>query len=237
MTVRPGMSARHVGRGAGDIPADRRTRELLRVTADGAHDEREAAALGIEYPREAVVLRAVLDARGHAGLYVLDLYRPDRTQRAIAHERARIASHRIRGIAVRDREHATVLARARDEIAGLGKSFRDRLVADDVEARIECGGGVGIVRIVRRHDRHRVDAVGARLFLRQHRLHVAVAARRVEAHARAGRARTRRIAGEHARDRAPPAVQLRGTAMRPADPRIGAATDDSKTQWSPETFA
>ena len=72
----PGNERGNVGRCSGDVLADRRACQLLCVTADGAHDERQAAPLGIEYPLEALVLGAVLHARGHAGLYVLDLYQP-----------------------------------------------------------------------------------------------------------------------------------------------------------------
>ncbi len=53
-------------------------REMLRVAADGAHHQREAAALGIEDPAKAIVLRTILHARRHAGLDVFDLHQPQR---------------------------------------------------------------------------------------------------------------------------------------------------------------
>ena len=52
---------------------------------------------------------------------------------------------------------------ARHQVARLGEIVRDRLVADDVEPRVERRGGERVVRVVRRHDRHGVGAVrGAR---------------------------------------------------------------------------
>ena len=169
------------------------------MAADGAHDEREAAARGIEDPAEAVVLRPVLDPGCHAALDVLDLHEPQRADRAVADELARVARHRIRGVAVGHGEQAILLAGTRHEVAGLREIVRHRLVADDVEPGVERGRRERVVRVVRRHDRHGVDRVGARLLLREHLLDGAVAPLGREAQGRTGglrasrdRSRTRR---------------------------------------------
>ena len=139
---------------------DDEAREMLRVAADGAHHERLSAPPGIEHPAQPVVLRPVLEPRREAGLDVLDLHQTHGTDRAVAHELPRMARHRVGGVAVRDREDAPVPAGPLHEIARLAEIVGDGLVADDIEPGVERRGGVRIVRVVGRHDRHRIDAVG-----------------------------------------------------------------------------
>jgi hypothetical protein len=135
---------------------------------------------------------------------------------------------------VRDRENAALLAGPRNEIAGLRKVVRHRLVAHDVESRIERRGRVGIMRVIRCHDRDGVDAIGALLLPRQHLVHVAIAARRIEAHGGAADTRARRIAGEHARDGMPASVvSRRYAAVHSADPGIRPATDNASRSGRP----
>ena len=98
---------------------------------------------GVEQPAQPVVLRAVFDARGERELDVLHLHEPDRADRAVAHQLARMARHRIGAVAVRDREQPLVRLHARRQVLRLRQRHRDRLVADHVEAGIERGGGVG----------------------------------------------------------------------------------------------
>ena len=137
---------------------------------------------------------------------------------------------------MRDGEQAAVLPRARDQVAGLREIVRHRLVADDVESGVQRRRRKRVVRVVRRHDRHGIDAVGAKLFLRQHVGHVAVAAFRGESHRGAGSPGASGIAGKHAGDRAPPAIHFRGAAMHAADPRVRPAADDPQPQGPPEPF-
>ena len=137
---------------------------MLSVAADRAHHQRQPAAPRVEQPPEPIVLRSVLDFCREAALDVFDLHQPQRTQRAVADQLACVARHRVRRIAVRDREQAPLPARARDEIAGLREIVRDRLVAKNVESGIERCRSVRIMRVVRRHDRDRVDAIVAGFF-------------------------------------------------------------------------
>ncbi len=92
---------------------------MLRVAADRAHDEREAAALRIEQPVEPVVLRSILEPGREPALDVLDAHEPDRAERALADERAGVARHRIRRVRVRDREDALLPSNPSSEIARL----------------------------------------------------------------------------------------------------------------------
>ena len=113
---------------------------------------------------------------------------------------------------------------------------RDRLVADDVELGIERGSRERVVRVVRRHDRDGVDAIGALPLAVQHFGHVAVAPRGLESHRGAGRARARGIAREDPCHGAPPAVGFCGAAMHAADPRVRPPADDREAQRPPETL-
>ena len=77
-----------------------------------------------------------------------------------------------------------------------------------------------IVRIVGRHDRHRVDAVRTQRFLAQHLVDVAVAARRDRSPAPRRAARERAASLEKTPATAsPPSVHLGRAAMHAADPR------------------
>ena len=161
---------------------------MLSVTADRAHHQRQPAAPRVEQPPQAIVLRCVFDLGREPALDVFDLHQPQRTQRAVADQLACVARHRVRRIAVRDREQAPLPARARDEIAGLREIVRDRLVAKNVESGIERCRSVRIMRVVRRHDRDRVDAIGARALLVEQLAHCTVGTRWVESQLGAGRA-------------------------------------------------
>src|SRR5512132_225303 len=106
---------------------------MLRVAADRAHHEGEAAALRIEQPAQAVVLGPVFETGRKPALDVLDLHEANRPEGTVADKRAGVAGHRIRRIGVRDREDALLPADARGEIARLSTIIGDGLVADDVE--------------------------------------------------------------------------------------------------------
>src|SRR5207244_1485113 len=123
---------------------------------------------------------------------------------------------------------------AHDEITRLGEGLRHRLVADDVEARIERCHRERVVRIVRRHDRDRLDAIRALALAFEHLCEAAVAALRIESHRRPCRARACGIAGKYAGDRAPPAIHLGGAAMHATDPRFRATADDCQAKRSAE---
>ena len=225
------VGAEALGAKAGD-----EAREVLGVAADRAHHQRLPAPLGIENPAQPVRLRPLLQARREAALDVLDPHEPEIAQRAIAHQRLRMARHRIGGVGMRDGEQAPLLPRPRDEVAGFAEIVRDRLVADDVEARVERGLRDRIVGVVRRHDRDAVDGVVAPGLALQHLGQVAVTAGGIESHGGAVRARARRIAGEHAGHGLPGTVELRGGAMHLADPGLGTAADDAQAQSAPETL-
>ncbi len=150
------------GNARAEQPGDE-AREMLRVAADRAHHERLPAAVRIEEPAQAVVLRAVLERASRARSGCI---RPGRAGSRRARRRARASARsRVIGYA----EYACAIAKIRPRAArarrrGRGpaaKVVRDRLVADDVEAGVERRGGERVVGVVRRHDRDRVDAVRA----------------------------------------------------------------------------
>src|SRR5207248_5832616 len=112
-----------------DIQARGHACEMLRMTTDRAHDEHQSAPRGIEEPACPIVLRSILDARRKTALNVFDLDKTQRAKRAGAREMARVARHRIRRIAVRDREEASIAPRPLNEIARFSEVVRNRLVA------------------------------------------------------------------------------------------------------------
>src|SRR6516165_1829062 len=203
---------------------------MLRVTADRAHHQRLPAALRVEHPAQASVVRTVLDARGKSALDVLDLDEPDRAERALGDELPRVPGHRIRGIRMRDREETLAATHACGEVAGFSASLRDRLVADHVETGFERRSREAVVRVVRRHDRDRLDTVGATTFALEHFLDAAVTALALESHRGPRSARARGIAREHSGDGAPPAVHLSRPAVHPTDPGVRATANDCKPQ-------
>ena len=105
---------------------------------------------GSRTQRRRLVCGASSSARRHAALDVLDLHEADVAERAVVHELARVARHRIGGVRVRDREQPRVrVACARRGRALRRASSRHRLVAHDVEPGVERGRGDRIVRVVR----------------------------------------------------------------------------------------
>ena len=213
MTSRPGTSAAMSALTSTDVHPGGKTRQVLRVTADRAHHQREAASLRVEYPLEAIGARRVFQLRGHAALDVFDLYQTQSAQRAVLHERADMARHRVRGVAMGDAEHAVAGPHAPREILRFGERDGDRLVANHVEARIERGGRRGVVRVVRRHDRDRVDGVAARALGGAQFRDAVVSAIGRDAELPALVARTRGVRRKDPGDDAEHAVEFRGSAM------------------------
>ena len=107
---------------------------MLGVASDCAHHQCQAASPGVEYPAPSIALRPFLDACCQTALYVFDLDEAYGTKRAFAYQEPCVAGHRVRRVAVRDREETLVLSRAFDQVASLREVMRDGLVADDVEA-------------------------------------------------------------------------------------------------------
>ena len=130
--------------------------------------------------------------------------------RAVAHQLPRVARHRISRIRVRDRKQASAAARcARPRSHASSKLYVTGLSQTTSSPGVERRRGVRIVRVVRRHDGHRIDAVGTLALLRQHLGDVTVAPRGIEADGCARGARLARVARHDARHDAEPPVQSR----------------------------
>ncbi len=134
-----------------------------------------------------------------------------------------------------DRINSAVLSGPRDQIAGLRSIVRHRLVANHVQTRVERGNGEWIVGVVGRHDSDGVGAVGALLFTFEQLSQRGVAPPSIESHRNAAASGTRGVAGKHAADDVPVAVELGGRAVHFPDPCTGSAADDGKPQWAAET--
>ena len=107
-----------------------------------------------------LLLAGLLERLGQPVLRVLDLHDADLAELAGAHHLARLPHHRVAGVVVRHGEDEPGLARRSvGELPRLLQRRRQRLVADDVDAGLEEGRGGRRVHVVRRDDRHRLDAV------------------------------------------------------------------------------
>ena len=73
--------------------------------------------------------------------------------------------------------------------------------------------------------------------LREELADIAVRAGGIDTHGDACVARARGVAGEHAGDHAPRAVELGGTLVDAADPRAGATADQRQAQGPAELLA
>ena len=99
---------------------------------------------------------------GQIALHILQMDLPDGAQLAALHHVARLAHHRVAGVAVGDAElQAGGLHLVRQPLRGRQVGGQ-RLVADDVKARIQRRHADIEMAVVGRHDGQHIDAVGAR---------------------------------------------------------------------------
>jgi hypothetical protein len=140
-----------------ELEAGHELREVEGMRADIADRAAGPGAGGVGPP----VGLLALDRLGQPVLGVFDLHEPYRPERAVGDHRPRLPDHRVAGVVVGQHEERVRLGRGPREVAGLVEGARQRLVADDVDAAGEERLGGRRVHVVRRDDRHRLDAVGA----------------------------------------------------------------------------
>ena len=120
------------------------------------------------------------------------------------------------------------------QVLRVGEVRGQRLVADDVDAGLDEGAGDREVQVVRRDDRHRVDAVaavaGAFRLGAGHLAEVAVAARRVDPQFGPAGAGAFRIGRQRTRDQFPVVVEPRRNAVHGADERALPTADHAQPQ-------
>ncbi len=143
-----------------------------------------AGALGVGPPRR-LLLSVALDRVGQPVLRILGLHHADVAEDAGLHHLARLPDHRVAGVVVGQHEDLAALLDQRGELLGVGQRRGQRLVADDVDAGLEEGLRRRIMHVVRRDDRHRLDAVGPRRLGPRHLRVVDVGAVGLEAELRA----------------------------------------------------
>ena len=148
----------------------------------------------------------------------LDVDLPDGADLARGDDFARFAHHRKARPRIRHSKEEPAVAGPLDEVAGVFAARRERLVADDVDARIEKAPRDLVVRLVGGGDRDRVDAVGPGALRLRHRRRVRMDPLRIDSPLRALSPTDLRIAGEHPGDQLPrPGAAGRGGVDR-ADP-------------------
>jgi len=159
------------------------------VDADVRQHAARARDLRIHLPAVAAVGLA------EAPLLVFDDDLVDRTEIPVTHEVTRELDHRIARVGERNPEEASLALRDAAERLGLLHREGQRLLAEDVEARLEGGLRDRVMRLVRRADDEEVDAI--RLCGKE-RLPVGVDARGVEPELRARTGVRLRVAREAA---------------------------------------
>ena len=132
--------------------------EVAPVRADVRERPRGAAEVGVDAP-------VVVVGRGEPVLQVAPVDQPDGTERPGADAGARLADDGMEAVDERDGGDATGRARCGDQLAGLRRAHRQRLLADDVLAVGERERGEVRVEMVRRADVEHVDVVGGRQLL------------------------------------------------------------------------
>ncbi len=100
---------------------------------------------------------ALLEGRGQPALEVLQLDAADLPQPPLADQRPRVLDHRVAAVVVREREHAVPRAHEPAQRLGVRDRRRQRLVAHDVETRLEEGARHIEVKVVRRRDDHEIQ--------------------------------------------------------------------------------
>ena len=118
---------------------------------------------------------------------------------------------------MRQREDPPRTPRLGFDGARLFEVERQRLVANDVDARAKEGEGRPYVAVVGRDDRNRLDAIRTQSLLRRHRLVIVVDAGGIETQRRAGSTRLLGGRGQGAGDKFVVIVEPRRDAVHRAD--------------------
>ncbi len=141
-----------------DFEATDEPHQVVRVRSDVAHHQGRSASHGVVAPRQpAGWVRVGLI--GLVSLHVFDLDQPDLADLPILDQRASLAHHGVARIDVREAEDQPRGIDLADDVQGLVKRVRHRLVADDVEAPIQSRQGIPMVAVVRGHDRDDLGTV------------------------------------------------------------------------------
>ncbi len=135
--------------------------QILGVRADVAHAIRDAGAVRIHAPVGDLLDLAGLQGADGVTLRVFDEDLVDLAELAGADHRAGFLDHRITGVVMRQGEDEPALLGERAELLGLGERVGERLLADDVDAGLEEGLGHGVMHVVAREERQRVDPPGS----------------------------------------------------------------------------
>ena len=194
------------------------------MRADVAGGAAGARLLRVGAPRR-LLLAGAARSFGQPVLRIFGLHDADVAELALRDHLARLPHHRIGGVVVGQHEHLAGLLDQRRELLGIGEVGGQRLVADDVDAGFEKRLGRRIVHVVRRHDRHRLDAVGALRLGLGHFGEGAVAARRIEPELGGRRLGALRVGRQRAGDELELAVHARRQPVHRADEGALAAAD------------
>ena len=227
-------AARHEGAQLGangqDIQTGNVPQQVLGVAADVAQRPGDAAAGRIGAPARLFVAQLVLR---QPALVVGHRHLAQRAQRPAADHRPRLTDHRVAAVVVGDGKNHAALTGQRQQFLGLRYGMHQRLVADDVEARVHEGPRHREVQVIGRDDAHGVDGVGPPLFARQHGFPGVVSAFRGQAQRRPGSPGALRRAGQCPGHQLELPVERGGVAMHGPDEGALTAADHAQAQRAP----
>ena len=218
-----------LGRDVRHLQAGDETGEVMGVRSDVADHRGLPGDAGRRPPGGLLVPAHFQERRGPAR-GVLHLDQADRAQLARADHLARLPHQRIAGVAVGDGEHEPGPAREPQKIEGVLELSGERLVADDVDAKLEEGPRDRVMARVWRHDRHHLDAVLARRLALGHLLPAAVPAFGLDLERGGEVAAPSGVGGKDARYQRITSVEAGGAAVGIPDVRAGSAADHAEAE-------
>ena len=151
------------------------------------------------------------------------------------HQRARVLDHRVAAVVVREREHTVAAVHDPAQRLRIRHRRRQRLVAHDVEARLQKRTRHVEVEVVGRDDDHEIQPPvrGARRFRRRHLRVAPVHAVRIQSEFRPLRRRPSGVRREGAGLDPREAVQFGGHAVHVPDEGSGSAPDHPVAEAAP----
>ena len=173
-----------------------------------------------------------VDRKGEPVLDVSRVDDPDVADFASFNHFARLAHHRIAGVVEGHRKNEPFGAGELDQFRSLGERRRQRLVADDVNSRLEERLGDGEVQVVRGYDDDSLDAVRTGRLANGHFAIVRVGPVRRKPKLGARGARVFDVRRQSAGIELDHIVEPHGHAVNGADESVAPAADHADTQAS-----
>ena len=222
-----------VGAQALELEAGDARQQVFGVRADVADRAGDAAPGWVGAP-VGLLVGLGLELCREPSLVVFDDDLAELADRAGAHHLTRLPHHRVAAVVIGHGENCALLRDPRDQIDRLRAGVHQRLVADDMKARIDERARHLVVNVVRRDDAHDIDALVAcpAQFVVEQRLPGAVVARVGQPEFASRRARLVGRRRERPGDELVVPVERHRVPVHGADKGVAAAADHAISQAS-----